>query len=164
LKAYTLKVVRVALYVSFAAVLTAGVASSEEDTRSLAERAAEAASRARRKPSSEKVLTNEDLKKAKGNVIFLSATPTSPPPPIAAAREAPMLPLGAVSEQREAAARVRGAIEEAQRQLADATPDQRIAIEQRLKSALDELARTHEAIGALSERARQGGTTAQSSE
>jgi len=147
-------------------MFAAAVVSSEEDTRSLAERAAEAASRARRKPTSDKVLTNDDLKKAKGNVIFLSATPTSPPPPVvvAPAREVPIVPLGAMSEQREAAARVRGAIEEAQRQLADATPDQRIAIEQRLKSALDELARTHEAIGALSERARQGGTTAQSSE
>jgi len=159
--------VRVAMFVSFAAaVLAAGLASSEEDTRSLAERAAEAASRARHKPSSDKVLTNDDLKKAKGNVIFLSATPTPPPPAVvvAPAREVPVIPIGALSEQREAAARVRGAIEEGHRQLADATPEQRIAIEQRLKNALDELARTHEAIGALSERARQGGTTASSSE
>lgn len=151
---------------SLAAVLAAGLVSSEEDTRSLAERAAEAASRARRKPSTEKVLTNDDLKRAKGNVIFLTATPTPPPTPVAVVpvREVPAFAPGAISEQREAAARVRGAIEEAQRQLAAATPEQRAVIEQRLNSALDDLARTHEVIGALSERARQGATNAPSSE
>ena len=58
-----------------------------------------------------------------------------------------------------AAARLRGSIEEAQRQLAEATPEQRVAIEQRLTNALDELARAHEVIGALSERVRQGANT-----
>jgi hypothetical protein len=145
-------------FVSLAAVLIAGLVSSEEDTRSLAERAAEAASRARRKPSSDKTLTNEDLKRAKGNVIFLSATPTTPPPVVAPSRDVPVVALGALSDQQVAGARLRGAIEEALRQLAESTPEQRAAIEQRVKNALDELARTHEAIGALTERARQGGT------
>ena len=160
-----------ALFVSLAAVLAAAFVSAQEDTRSLAERAAEAASRARRSPTStstpDKVLTNEDLKKAKGNVIFLSATPTPPPTPLPVAtapRDFAVPPAGALGEQREAAARTRGIIEEAQRQLAESTPEQRTAIEQRLKAALDDLARAHEAIGALSERARHGGTTAQSSE
>jgi hypothetical protein len=111
------------------------------------------------------VLTNEDLKKAKGNVIILSATPTpAPSVPAAATGEggavAPLeFSFGAVVEQRERAARLRGSIEEAQRQLAEATPEQRVSIEQRLKTALDDLARAHEAIGALSERVRQGANT-----
>jgi hypothetical protein len=145
--------------VSLAAVLIASLVASEEDTRSLAERAAEAASRARRKPASEKTLTNDDLKRAKGNVIFLSATPTAPPPAVAPpSRDVPIAALGALSDQQVAGARLRGAIEEGLRQLAESTPEQRAAIEQRVKNALDELARTHEAIGALTERARLGGT------
>jgi hypothetical protein len=145
-------------FVSLAAVLIASLVASEEDTRSLAERAAEAASRARRKPTSEKTLTNEDLKRAKGNVIFLSATPTAPPAVVAPSRDVPIAALGALSDQQVAGARLRGAIEEGLRQLAESTPEQRAAIEQRVKNALDELARTHEAIGALTERARLGGT------
>jgi hypothetical protein len=144
----------------------AGPALSEEDTRSLAERA-EAATRNKPKPTTNgrtAVLTNEDLKKAKGNVIILSATPTPAPPPGSAveggAASAPLeFSFGAVVEQRERAARLRGSIEEAQRQLAEATPEQRVAIEQRLTNALDELARAHEVIGALSERVRQGANT-----
>ena len=146
-------------------LLMAGPALSEEDTRSLAERA-EAATRNKPKPTTSgrtAVLTNEDLKKAKGNVIILIATPTPAPPPGTAVEGGTAAPLefsfGAVVEQRERAARLRGSIEEAQRQLAEATPEQRVAIEQRLTNALDELARAHEAIGALSERVRQGANT-----
>jgi cell pole-organizing protein PopZ len=144
------------LYLSLAVFLAARLASPEEDKRSLAERAE--AARGKQKPPQGKVLTNDDLKRAKGNVIFLSATATPPPlaaAPTAAYREVPVS-TGSVGEQREQAARLRGSIEEAQKQLAEATPDQRTAIEQRLKNALDELARTHETIGALNERARVG--------
>ena len=159
------------LCLTLAAVVTAGLASSEEDTRSLAERAE--AARTRRKPASpsssrEKVLTNEDLKRAKGNVIFLTATPAPPaeaaPAAIASSSPMPSAPISsgsistvAIVDQRQRAARLRGSIEEAQRQLAVATPEQRTALEQRLDSALDELLRAHEEIGALTERVRQGG-------
>ena len=126
---------------------------------SLADRA-QAASRTKKKPTgSERVLTNEDLKKAKGNVIVLAATPG--PGPAAAPESRPgAAPDLTLSEQKERAARLRGGIDEVERQLADSTPEQRPAIVKRLNEALDELARAHEAIGALAERAKQGATTA----
>jgi hypothetical protein len=137
---------------TLALCLVPGLTWSAEEP-SLAERAAEA-NKTRKQPASpEKILTNDDLKKAKGNVIFLAATPTAVP---TAEPVVPAIPDVSMGEQRERAARMRGSIEEAQRQLAESTPEQRTAILQRLKDALDELARAHEAIGALNERARQG--------
>jgi len=144
------------LYLSLTVLLAARLASPEEDKRSLAERAE--AARGSKKRSPDKVLTNEDLKKAKGNVIILSATATPPPPAVSVSAYREVVPVvtGTVGEQREQAARLRGSIEEAQRQLGEVTADQRMAIELRLKNALDELARTHETIGAMTERARLG--------
>ena len=148
---------------TLAVILFASLASLEEDKRSLAERAE--AARGRRK-SPDKVITNDDLKRAKGNVIILSATATPLPPAVVAAPAPRELPAdhGLLGEQRELAARLRGSIEEAHKQLSEATPDQRAAIELRLKNALDELGRTHEIIGAMSERARLGATHVPASE
>jgi hypothetical protein len=162
--------VRVLCLTLAAFVLAAAHGATEEDTRSLAERA-EAAAKSKKKPAPhDRVLTNEDLKKAKGNVIFLTATPApvdaataqGAAPGSAAAPADPSsvaaasISTVAIVDQRQKAARLRGLIEEAQRQLAVATPEQRPALEQRLNDALDELGRVHEAIGALTERVRAG--------
>jgi hypothetical protein len=146
------------LTVTAVLLLHAGLGWSAEET-SLADKA-EVAARSRNKktntPSPGQILTNEDLRHAKGNLIVLTATP-SPAATAAPAVAVLDLPL---ADQRDRAARLRGAIDEVQRQLLESTADQRPALEQRFKGALDELVRVHEAIGAQIERARlAAGTT-----
>jgi hypothetical protein len=151
--------VKTSIFAATALTLAALCVSAEE--LSLAERA-EAANRNREKKSDgSRVLTNDDLKKAKGNVIFLQSTPTPAPPAAEApSSSAPGVVEGdivrQIDEHRGRAVRLRGALEEGQRELAVSTADTRPAIEQRLRETLDELARTHEMIGTLSERMRQG--------
>jgi len=157
-----------------ALLLAAGFVHADEDRGaspapapspepSLADRAQAASKNAKKPVSGQRVLTNDDLKKAKGNVIVLAATPasasTSTAVPADSHAGAPVADLP-LSDQRERAARLRGGIDEVERQLAESTAEQRPAILKRLNDALDELARVHEAIGALSERARQGAPTA----
>jgi hypothetical protein len=152
--------VKTTLFVVIALAI-AGRSGAEE--ASLAERAQAANKNREKKADAGRVLTNEDLKKAKGNVIFLQSTPT---PASAVTVDVPVQPAAVavvegdivrqLDEHRGRAARLRGVVEEAQRELAVSTADTRPVIEQRLRDTLDELARTHEMIGTLSERMRQG--------
>jgi hypothetical protein len=154
---------------------------------SLAERAeaarkqAEAQGRSRDGKPGGRVLNNEDLKKAKGNVIYLQASPGSssgtsasasastnvaPPAalPSSATIDVPVakVPPGApadlireLDESRGRAIRLRGTIDDTQRALTEASAGERPALEERLRSTLNELLQTQEAIGVLSERMRQ---------
>jgi hypothetical protein len=174
------------------AVTTAVSADDEtppvRDSRepSLAERAeaakknaeSAAAKNKNRKPSDPRILNNDDLKKAKGNVIYLHApasvapsrvTADSPLPADGAPAEVPvarMSPLPAVGapagdllreldENRGRALRLRGNVEDAQKAWLDAAPEARPAVEERLRATMNELLQTHEAIGVLLERMRQ---------
>ncbi len=129
------------------------VALAEES--SLAERA-EAINKTKDKekktPGSGRVLNNDDLKKAKGNVIYLPSTPTPAPtaPPLG-----PALPDGdrtrALDEHQGRAVRLRSVLEEAQKELAGASPDKRRALEEKLQETLNELLQTQETIGKLKE-------------
>jgi hypothetical protein len=148
---------------------------------SLAERAeaarkqAEAQGKTRDRKPGGRTLNNEDLKKAKGNVIYLQ-TPVPPAAPSAApAGLLPALPtsdpsvgLGRVpagasgdlirelDESRGRALRLRATVDDTQRALAEVPAgDDRTALEERLRSTLNELLQTQEAIGALTERMRQ---------
>jgi hypothetical protein len=151
---------------------------------SLAERAAaarklaEAQGRSRDSKNGGRVLNNEDLKKAKGNVIYLQPAATNAPAntssaahPSGPSASEPVVnvvkvPAGAsgdvireLDESRGRAIRLRATIDETQRALADAPPgDARTSLEERLRSTLNELLQTQEAIGVLSERMRQSDT------
>jgi len=161
------------LVLSAAALCLGSLWGAAEEQLSLAERAeaAKAANGNRTKTSTGRVLTNDDLKKAKGNVIFLSPSPTPPPlahpSPVSAGLTpvsvsevlAPSDLVRQLDENRGRALRLRAAVEQAQRDLVDAAPADRPAVEQRLREALDELMKTSETIGTLSERSRPSGAT-----
>lgn len=143
-------------------MLTAIAISASGDEPSLGERAAASQRQHERdkKAVEGRVLNNEDLKHAKGNVIFLPAVPApsadvQPSVPPAGAAEM----VRQLEESRAHAARLRASVEDAERALAASTPGQdREDTERRLRAALDELVEAHEAIGALLQRVRVAGT------
>jgi hypothetical protein len=171
-----------------ALVLAAGLhvstADDEQTPRtnrelSLAERAeaakrnADAAAKNNDRKPSGRILDNDDLKKAKGNVIYLQA-PVSPATPLVtsssvlpAANPSVDVPvtrapaasgdlLRELDENRGRAIRLRTSVEDAQKALSDAPAGEgRAALEERLRSMMSELLQTHEAIGVLLERMRQ---------
>lgn len=121
------------------------------------------ANRSRDKKAGDRVLTNDDLKKAKGNVIFLQPTAAPAAPRRAEAPDGGAAPSGDLTRQldesRGRALRLRAAVEAAQKDLADAPEGEaRTALQQQLRTTLDELLKTHEAIGALTERIKPVGT------
>jgi hypothetical protein len=150
--------------------LVSGAEPAPTSEPSLADRAAAASAKKRDQPSTgeRKVLTNEDLKKAKGNVIYLPApAATSAPPPAPAASTtsasdsgtAPPTgdPIRQLDELRGRALRLRTTLDAAQKERTEATTDeQREALDQRIRDTVDELTRTYESIGALSEQLKTG--------
>jgi hypothetical protein len=141
----------------------AGLLGSAEPELSLADRAAAAVAKKREQGTTElKVLTNEDLKKAKGNVIYLPAPAATSAPAPSAPTAAPEVavpitvtgdPIRQLDELRGRSQRLRTTLEAAQKERSEATTDEdRGALDKRIRDTVDELTRTYEAIGAVSER------------
>jgi hypothetical protein len=177
------------LFTLVLAVAAAAVASADDDptptpTRepSLAERAevakrqVAASNKGREQKPAGRMLNNEDLKKAKGNVIYLkapaSAAPVAASAPVSASSassasdvavaitRSPVSASGdlvrELDESRGRAMRLRKTLDETQQALAGGpSPEYRTVLEERLRSTMNELMQTQETIGALSERMRQ---------
>jgi hypothetical protein len=186
------------LFTLVLAAAAAALASAQDDptpvpTRepSLAERAeavkrqAAAKDKGRDQKPAGRMLNNEDLKKAKGNVIYLKAPASPVPVVVSAAPSTPSMsdasdvpvaitkaPVGAsgnmlreLDESRGRALRLRTTIDETQQALANGpSPEYRTVLEERLRSTMNELLQTQETIGALSERMRQSEPASSSKE
>lgn len=154
--------------VAILGVLRFAGAASETPTPepSLAEQAERATkNNKKKKPSAGKVLTNEDLKKAKGNVIFLQETPA----PSGSPAEGNQDTSGGVSATRATqlqsqmdelggrANRYRKAIADAQMEMPQASSDRRSALEMFIKDSEKELAKAEEAMTELEDKARREG-------
>jgi hypothetical protein len=189
-----------AFWFTAALVIASSIASAQEEEPtpvprpperelSLAERAEAAkkqadASNKDRKPGG-RVLNNEDLKKAKGNVIYLQAPASAASPRVSSSSVLPsttspsevpvvvtkvLVPASSdlvreLDESRGRAMRLRTTIEDTQRALSEAPSGEgRTALEERLRSTLNELLLTQEAIGVLSERMRQSDPSSSSTD